>query len=144
MEHVEACLAAIEELNLPAVQLLQNDLPSVSLYFPVEQAVQAIVSLLAVLLVRYLPLEHGVHDSALCPEYSPVLHGMQLVPPLEIYLPAEQARQATLSSPVALSMIDFPAEQEVQLAAPIPEYLPVSHREQVDDPGVLYFPAAQL
>ena len=105
---------------------------------------QAKVSLLVELFVRYLPAKHGVQLSALCPEYLPVSHGKQLVPPLEIYLPAEQARQATLSSPVALSMIDFPAEQEVQLAAPIPEYLPVSHREQVDDPGVLYFPAAQL
>jgi len=94
--------------------------------------------------MRCFPAEQEIQLPALYPEYLPGLHEMQLVPPEEMNLPAEQAKQASVSSPVALSMSDFPAEQEVQLAEPIPEYLPVSHREQVDDPGVLHFPAAQL
>mmetsp|Transcript_6412 Transcript_6412/g.12676 ORF Transcript_6412/g.12676 Transcript_6412/m.12676 type:complete len:225 (-) Transcript_6412:612-1286(-) len=144
LEQFEACLAPIKELNLPALQMLQNCLPSVSLYFPATQKVHAIVSLLVELLVRYLPAEHGVQLPALCPEYAPVLQMVQLFPPLKMYFPAEQAMQATLSSPLELSMRDFPAGQKVQLAEPIPEYLLVAQREQVSDPGVLYSPAPQL
>jgi len=123
MQSEQTC-SPVEEVNLPATHLVQNEASLFLLNFPTAQTVQFVAP-------------GGLN--------FPAVQLMQDdLPFMLLYLPISQAVQASISVSVALLVRYFPLAQKVHLAKPTPEKEPMSQEEQSAAEILLYFPAVQF